>query len=330
MNDDHFEDSELVQPSEKLPEEESAVDREYDRQIELLEGFLSSLQPGTTLLVERLQPSWCSGVLEEIAVNDDTINLAYFIENWGGKVLGVKVRGKRGRLTGMYKIPLHTYPPLRYGDRIYPQDRNDRFNDPSPAPAPAPVVVQSGNDSWGRILQTALPAVMKVMESLQTSRQQELVQLIQLMNAQKSAPVSTTTASQLADILQVMSAFSSFGPQKNENDSDGNMIDLVGRVLNMIGPKNVEPQKQTLVSTGGGDVVSQLSKMGPDQAISTLQSAISKMPPDRADATVNSLLSTLERAGILNRNDDDESDEEELEADYDRSSAGDGRAPGTD
>jgi hypothetical protein len=176
---------------EEIPPDEMAQnDPEYDQQIERLDSFFSTLQPGVTILIERLKPSWCSGLLEEITIGDDAINLDYFIDTWGGQLLSAKVRGKRGRLAGCYKIPLYSYPPLRFGEMIEQSSKGDRFRDRDREDYqqnPAPVVVHPpaavGTDKIIASLTGLAPFVLEWMKNQEARRQNDMMMMMQMMKA---------------------------------------------------------------------------------------------------------------------------------------------------
>lgn len=152
--------------SKEPVDERSESEKQRDSEIERLDTFFAGLQPGVSLLVERLKPSWCAGLLEEITVQkDEEIGLDYFIETWGGEVLSVKIRGAGGKLSGSYKLPLGSYPPLLFGEPLKRTDRRDFFGKKEGeqmGQAPAPPVVVNPSDTLEKIVQ-ALPAMIPII-----------------------------------------------------------------------------------------------------------------------------------------------------------------------
>lgn len=212
-------------------------DQAQDEQIVRLDNFFSSLQPGVSLLIERVKPSWCSGLLEEIQITEDGIDLDYLIETWGGQLLSVKMRGKGGRLVGgSYKVPLYSYPPLRFGQKIRPYDKGERFlngDETAPAPAPAPPVVVNQPPGLEKIL-SALPAimplVMNIMERSEARNQQNMNMMMAMMKAQNGGG--------LADITKIGAVMTQLNELFRQNQSGGDAgpseMDFMGQAMDVI------------------------------------------------------------------------------------------------
>jgi len=168
----------------ELPDNRSPADIEQERQIERLEEFFSILQPGTTLLIERIQPSWCSGLLEEITISEDTINLDYFIQTWGGRLLAVVIRGKGGKLHGRHRIPLYTFPPLIYGELLSQTSPMEIFRSKGNRKEETPFIMSPQQTVSSTVDPLAtLPALLKLLES---QRQSEMAMMLQLVKPQSS------------------------------------------------------------------------------------------------------------------------------------------------
>lgn len=186
-------------------DERSETDRVQDERLEKVDNFFSSLQPGCTLLIERVQPSWCAGVLEEITVSDEPPDLEYFINTWGGEVLSVKLRGKSGRLGGSYKLPLKSYPPLLYGQKLNPPDKAQKFRtDSQPQqnerpqlmishPAPSPSASPFNLEKIIGGVTAALPFVFKYLENQSAKRDQQFALMLNLANRNQSGGIGDIT-----------------------------------------------------------------------------------------------------------------------------------------
>ena len=232
---------EISQPS--LIDDRTPSEIEYDQQMDRLDSLFSSLDPGVTLLIQRLQPSWCKGVLEEITIGDDEVNLDYFIENWGGHLLLVKIRGSRGRMQGNYKIPLYSYPPMVYGKRLKYNDKSERFTDETEAQAPntaqSPVVVNQGSsmEKLFQVLPTVLPLVSEMMKANEARRQADMAMMLSMMKSQNGSGLSDITK-----VGAVMSQLSEMFRNNNPEISNPGEMDFMGNALDVI--KTVFSNKQ--------------------------------------------------------------------------------------
>lgn len=246
-----FEQQDGEQEYIEVPDERTESEKEYDRQIERLDSFFAGVQPGVTLLIERLKPSWCSGLLEEITVTDEIIDLQYFIENWGGELLSVKVRGKGGKLKGSYKVPLHSYPPLRYGQRLSPYKKGERFQDDdheNPAPSP-PVVVNPPQSAVLEKIVASLPAILPfVMQWLQQAeeRRRNDMAIFMQMAKQNSGGGGIKDLSNLGTVYTQLAEV--FRQQGAGGDGGGNELDFIPQALDIV--------KMVLQPAGGGEKAS--------------------------------------------------------------------------
>lgn len=284
---------------------------EYDRQMDRLDTFFSNLDRGVTLLVQRIQPSWCKGVLEEITIGDDEVNLDYFIENWGGQLLLVKVRADRGRMKGNYRIPLYSYPPMVYGKRLKYNDKSERFSDDSdtpvsnPAPS-SPIVVNqpSGMEKLFQILPTILPLFSEMMKANEQRRQADMAMMVQLMKSQNGSGLSDITK-----VGAVMSQLSEMFRSQNNDLSNSGEMDFMGNALDVIktvfnnkqepasqnahrltahktgsapgGPPIAPPAKVTPIKSAPTNIAQSISMMGAEEAAETVIEAIGRMPPSK-------------------------------------------------
>lgn len=316
----------------EIPDDRTDSEREYDRQIERLDSFFSAIQPGVTLLVERLKPSWCSGLLEEITVSDELIDLSYFIDNWGGELLLIKVRGKRGQLQGSYKVPLHSYPPLRYGERIYPYDKSERFKDvPDKAPPSQPVVVNQPKsfdiEKLFASIPAILPFVMKWLENNETRRQNDMAMMMQMANKQSG----------IGDISQLSTAMVQLNDlykktvwKGDSGAGGGGDVDFLPQALDVLKmvmspqqqqqqspkghlspPKTVGPPNghnvtqlpTTAMRKESTDLADNIASLGSTQAAETIIDALSRMDPGKREAAIGAFLS--EYSETMNDEDDD-------------------------
>ena len=216
---------------------------EYDQQMDRLDTLFSSLDPGVSLLVQRIQPSWCKGVLEELTIGDDEVNLDYFIENWGGQLLLVKIRGDRGRVKGNYRIPLYSYPPMVYGKRLKYNDKSERFTDDPEPQAPntaqsSPIVVNqpSSMEKVFQLLPTIIPMFAEMMKAQEARRQADLAMMLQISKSQGGG------LSDITKVGAVMGQLSEMFRNNNAEISNPGDADFMGNALEVI--KTVFANKQ--------------------------------------------------------------------------------------
>lgn len=297
------------------PKQRTETDRIYDEQIERLDGFFASLQPGVSLLIERLKPSWCSGLLEEIQVSEDGMDLDYLIDTWGGHLLNLKIRGKRGRLVaGSYRVPLYSYPPLRYGELLTPHNKGERFKpDESEAqPAAGNVVVNSPQPAWDKVLAalpTVLPFVFKFFEAQESRRQADLAMMMNLMQANQKSPLGDISKLGAA-MTQLNDVFAkNAGAGGGEYDFMTQALDVMKMVFDkplaqtttpapaqsrLTGPQMTPPQStgsqvhpQTLRPP---NLASSIAQLPPEKATETFIHALGMMSSDKRETFVNSLI----------------------------------------
>jgi hypothetical protein len=305
----------------EIPDERTESERQYDEQIERLDAFFASVQPGVTLLIERLKPSWCSGLLEEITVGDEAIDLQYFIETWGGHLLSVKVRGKGGRLAGSYKVPLHSYPPLRWGERIWPNDRGERFREKDEQqPQQSPVVVNppASSHSFEKIL-SALPALLPIalqyFEGQEKRRREDMAMMLEMSRQNHGGGGGGLDLSQIGTtFLQLQEVFGKMGgggggdleqflPQALDvlkmvmqpKGGGGEKHAPQGRlappspirpVTQLTPPKGAPAMGSSSSAPAPRDVASQISGMEPNEAADTIIEALGRMEPGKRESAI--------------------------------------------
>jgi hypothetical protein len=310
----------------EVPDERTESERQYDEQIERLDAFFAAVQPGVTLLIERLKPSWCSGLLEEITVGDEAIDLAYFIETWGGQLLSVKIRGKGGRLQGSYKVPLHSYPPLRWGERIWPNDRGERFrekDEQQPAAQQSPVVVNppAPSHSFEKVL-SALPAILpialKFFEGQEQRRREDMAMMLEMsrrnnggggMDISQLGTVYTQLAEvfknvggggggggdleqflpQALDVLKMVLQPKSGGdraPKGRLTAPGTSSPPTIRPVTQLTPPKGAPAMGSSSSAPAPRDVASQISGMEPNEAAETIIEALGRMEPGKRESAI--------------------------------------------
>lgn len=312
MNEKTDQNQEFVE----LPDERTESEREQDRQIERLDSFLSDIQPGAQILIERIQPSWCSGVLEQCEVPDPDHLLDYLIETWGGKILTIKIRGRGGKLGGKNKVPLNSYPPLFFGkplkkpnpaDILLKQDKQENTT------VPNPVVVQQSNQLQGivQMLPALVPAVFKYLQAQQNQRQQDLQMMLGIMGHQNNG------LNDIAKIGATMTQLRDLFQQNNpEAATAGGDMDFMSSAMEVIKlalgegnktstPKLVAPQfpqkptgpppqtaktREPATVTPIRDLSSSLAELDPYSAVQTVMEGLGKMPEEKRALVVDKFI----------------------------------------
>jgi len=313
---------------DQLPK--SAGEIERDDQIDKLDRFFGGLNPGVSVLIERVQPSWCNGLLEEIQVTDDGLDLDYLIDTWGGQLLSLKMRGKAGKLVGgSYKVPLYSYPPLRFGERLHPYDKGGRFSQGDDTPTAPPVVVNPpGFDKILAAVPAIMPFVLKLMENAEARNQQNMTMMMQMMQANQNQGGGITDIAKVSSMMGELNTI--FRQNSGGGDQGGGEVDFMAHAMDVMKmfmdnkptpaqPKpQPQPQQARLTSPSrpapnrGGppasmakpqipaatvttlnpsrDVAKQLAGMDPDDISGTLIDSISQMSPDKRDAAVSKFM----------------------------------------
>jgi hypothetical protein len=311
------------------------AEKAYEKQIERLDSFFGSLHPGVSVLIERLRPNWCAGLLEEVPITDEGLNLDYLIETWGGHLLLCKIRGMRGRLIGgSYKVPLYSYPPLRYGEVLRPQDRGDRFKQDEDTTAPSgqsPVVVNqsSSMDKFFAALPALAPFVVKMLENSDARRREDMAMMMQMMKAQQTNPFGDIT--KIGNVMTQLSDLFA-NNMNNGNANGGNEMDFMTHVMDVLKMTFENPQQQPQArltqpqQTSGPpapvtrlnpsaqsqpqNVAQTISAMEPQNAAETIIEAIGRMPSDNREAAIGHLIAEYQ---AMENDEDSEEEDSNLE-----------------
>jgi hypothetical protein len=335
--------------SEMEQDDRTPSEIEYDRQLDRLDSLFSSLSPGVTLLIQRIQPSWCKGVLEEITIGDDEVNLDYFIETWGGHLLLVKIRGASGKIAGNYKIPLFSYPPMVYGKKLKYNDKSDRFLDepesiPNANPAPqSPIVVKSdsGMEQIVKILPTIIPLITEYSKANEARRQADMAMMMQIMHAQNNSGLSDITK-----IGSVMSQLSEMFKRNNEGGGGASDMDFMASALDTIKtvfanktekksePRLIAPVKArpgappvappiappvkltsnvTPLKNSTDNIAKSISELDPRSISDTIIQAMSRMEPGKRNEAIGHFLAEYEADMAADVEGDYEEDDQSIE-----------------
>jgi hypothetical protein len=329
----------------KPVDDRSESERQRDAEIERLDTFFAALQPGVTLLIERLKPSWCAGLLEEITIQkDEEVGLDYFIETWGGEVLSVKIRGAGGRLSGSYKIHLASYPPMLLGEPLRKHDRREIFQtkDSDAMVKNQPVVVNPSNavEKVVQAIPALIPVVTAWMQHAETRRKEEQQHrdnmMIQMMRMNSSSGIGDITKIGAA-MGQLQQIFAGSGGLQGGGEGQDNMeflpqaLDVLKMVLSP-GEQNNEQKTATshrlappravgspppasvpkVTQLKQPNIAKSISDMDPEVAANTVMDSLALMPPDKqAIAFAHLRGQYLELMGNNDRGDEDDYDDDQ-------------------
>lgn len=313
----------------EVPDDRTPSEIEEDRQLEKLDGFLAGLQSGASVLIERTQPSWCSGLLEEIEVPEEGLTLDYLIETWGGKVLAVKLRGRGGKLSGRTRIPLNSFPPLLYGEPLKKPHPLDHMKEQEPMQNPNIIVPPQpqSKEIWNA-LPSILPIILQWIQNNQ-KQQQENLQLMLSMVGQRNSGLNDITkiGATMAHLKEM------FGNQNNPGadagagaDADPNFYSQALDVVKLMFANNGNgngsaqqpaagapshrltapqqnapppppkkrgrgrPRKHPDNVTPIRDLPSSLAELDPHSAVETVKGALGKMDPAKRQLTIDKFL----------------------------------------
>jgi hypothetical protein len=311
-----FED-EIPQEVE-FPDDRTESEKANDEQFEKLDSFFAQLQPGATLLIERHQPSWCSGILEEITVSNEALTLDYFIDTWGGSVLGVKLRNARGRFSGgSYKIPLHSYPPRVYGELITKSQVMDRMRGTEKEPRESAIVVNqappklesSAIEKLVAVLPAMVPIILKYIENSAERRNREMMMMMKMMGGGPSS------SNNIADITKIGLAMSelqkTFGGAGAGASGGGDIVEFIPQALGILESILVkksdggQPQGPRLTSAppppqnvrnlkAPSNVAQSIADMAPKNAAHTILDALGSMPADKRSQAITEFMSAYQ------------------------------------
>ncbi len=299
--------TETTVDAERADNDLSPTEQEVEGQIDRLDGFFSTLSPGVRLLIERVKPNWCSGLLEEIEVTDEqTIDLPYLITTWGGKLLRLRTRDQHGRIRGVYLVPLHSYDPRVYGKIVKPYGVAEILNedDRKPAPQSQPMMIQAPA-APGPDITALLTGVLKLLE---TQRVQQFEMFRAMIPPPQPAPAPAPIGgigdmtSMVIAMKQLRELFADAPPADEMATFLPGILDTVKALLGKENtPKLTAPQQRPtapapppvvtpLRTAPAPDLSAAIASLPPQQAAETVIKALGRMSPDRQEIALNALL----------------------------------------
>lgn len=304
---------------------EGAEDREQ-RELEELDEYLSGIEPGYTLVLSRVEPGWCKGLLEEISVTQTSapVDINYIINTWGGHKIRLRFRRPDGKWAKFRDVELYTFQPLIYGrpiERSSPNPHKDRPAEPETALVRHdPVSLEPPANKSREMLE-----MMEMIQRMRAADMQAMAAMIQAQQQNQHPPQDPFKIMNWAFTMasQFQQARSAELPA-SENDE---ILGLLGKLTDAFGFSRRSERDTRIVPPVGtpGDnrpLHEVLASMSPTDALSTFRMAVGSMTPDNQQATLNeligqleqiggreTLLSVLEQKGILETEEDYDDDE---------------------
>lgn len=287
---------------EKASQEQRAMD------VEDINGYLSGLEPGFSVVIHRLEPQWCKGLLDEIAITESSqpIDLKWLIRTWGGHKLRLKFRDNGGKWLAHRDIALYSFPPLLYGQRI-PQERNPHIAGEDEPASPPPAIIHAPPPEPPRDDRKSLLELMALMQQMRSADLEAMSRMMATQQSQQQPPVDPFRMMQGA--IGLLGQFQQMRlpapAEKNDNDEVlgllGKLADVFASRSNAPPPARITPGESRPMTEqlpmGGGDIMGILAGMEPTEAISTLQGAVGQMTPDKQAQTMAALIGSIENIG---------------------------------
>lgn len=323
--------SETFDPSQNVDEpiEEPA---KIDTKLEKAERMLASIKGGWSLTISRIRPGWCSGYLERIeCTEDEPIDMDYIIEQWGGKMLRLRLCDERGTYRGGADMNLQAYPPKFRGTVMHNNEAN-----PAQKQTTSPSIVQQP-------AATAQPNLIELLGLMSKTRNQDINTLRTLLDQAQPQPQYAPQqggfsgiddminfASKFKQLQELMGNFGGGGG--GEPAEDAGLLGSIGEVLKMfnqtkqvaapqpvpqpvpqtrraarvVPPQGPQPVPQRPIPTAqdsnfpqNTDLASHLAGLDADDYKTTFLTSLQQMPDDKrnqilADFMENGLPDDLE------------------------------------
>jgi hypothetical protein len=280
---------------------EGTEDREQ-RELEELDEYLSGIEPGYTLVLSRVEPGWCKGLLEEISVTQTSapVDINYIINTWGGHKIRLRFRRPDGKWAKFRDVELYTFQPLIYGrtiERSAPNPHRQLEKSPEETAMvrndPAPL---EHSESKSR-------EMLEMMEVIQRMRAADMQAMAAMVQAQQQNQ-------QPQDPFKIMNwAFTLFSqfqqaraPELLPSSENDEILGLLGKLTDAFGANRRSERDTRIVPPIGTPGENRslhevLASMSPTDALHTFRMAVGSMSPDNQQATLNELIGQLEHIG---------------------------------
>jgi hypothetical protein len=313
-------------PTEHVEYElEGAEDREQ-RELEELDEYLSGIEPGYTLVLSRVEPGWCKGLLEEISVTQTSapVDINYIINTWGGHKIRLRFRRPDGKWAKFRDVELYTFQPLIYGrtiERSAPNPHKQAEKSPEET-----AIVRHDMDLQPR--QDKSREMLEMMEMIQRMRAADMQAMAAMVQAQQqNQPPPQDPYKIMNWAFSLASQFQQARSPELPSSENDEILGLLGKLTDAFGSSRKTDRDTRIIPpiAAPGDnrpLHEVLASMSPTDALSTFRMAVGSMSPDNQQATLSellgqleqiggrdTLLSVLEQKGILGPEEDYEDDE---------------------
>jgi hypothetical protein len=280
---------------------ECSEDREQ-RELEELDEYLSGIEPGYTLVLSRVEPGWCKGLLEEISVTQTSapVDINYIINTWGGHKIRLRFRRPDGKWAKFRDVELYTFQPLIYGRTIERSAPNPHKQlDKSPEET-ALVKHDSATFEPPESKSREMLEMMEVIQRMRAADMQAMAAMIQAQQQNQQPPQDPFKIMNWAFTL-----FSQFqqarAPELPSSEND-EILGLLGKLTDAFGSNGRSDRDTRIIPPVGaaGDnrpLHELIASMSPSEALSTFRQAVGSMTPENQQATVSELIGQLEHIG---------------------------------
>lgn len=305
-------------------------DEVEDLQWKKIQNAISEIQPGYTIAVHRMRPSWCKGYLERLEfLDDDRLDLDYLADTWGGEVLRLRFCDQTGTYKRSVDVPFYSYAP-KFRGRVLKRNaaEDSEYLDrcrsaPGPMQADRPVQV-SPADTLGQMLGL-----------LKQTRSEDLKVFREILNQVPTDPpvVGNTIGNFIEFAHQFKELKGLFGDAERQLSPEGGdqaaLFSTIGEIIKAMTQKSAPPRLiQTVPAAivqknpgmaapvGIPSIAEQMASMDPKKAAGEFIEALGRMDGEKRQNVIESILSGL---GVQNDlglgNDDPEDDEDDDDAD---------------
>lgn len=285
-------------PDGHVEYEPGGAEEREQRELEELDEYLSGIEPGYTLVISRVEPGWCKGLLEEISVTQTSapVDINYIITTWGGHKIRLRFRRPDGKWAKFRDVELYTFQPLIYGrplERTLPNPHRDPVqpenalvkHDPIPIPVDPPVNKSREMLEMMEMIQRMRAADMQAMAALVQAQAQPAQDPYKIMNW------AFTMANQFHRL-----------PESAGSGENDEVIGLLGKLADAFGTTRRSESRDTRIvpPRAPGDtrpIHEVLAEMEPSEALSTFRQAVGSMTPENQGKTLGALFDSLEQIG---------------------------------
>jgi len=215
--------------------------------------IIKLLRPGYSIQIYRTQPTWCKGYCETVDVLDnDTIDLPYLVETWGGKAFSLRVCDEKGIWRGNVSFQCASYSPKVRGKKITREgiDGDDELPDGvryvnQPQAIQRQPMPQGGSAGMGA--GNVMETVVNTIKSLKSMQNDDLALLREALGATQIQPrvVGDTIDGVLDTVRKYKELEAVFGgatrqlEDNTKTDGNAQFFGVIKEVLQALTPRPV-------------------------------------------------------------------------------------------